>query len=223
MIRFGTYADGSCCTSAVVVFDVARSKQTARWSAVHERVIASFGDADVVDTYDAFYEPTWSPDGRRIAYTVEQYGAQDPFPLLGTRIAVVSVAGGDARFITPLALNAGDPDWHPCADLIAFTTYPLSSFQASTAPGNVYTVRPDGGKLRQLTTQSVDGSLRFGAVNWNPDGRGFTLTLARAADGVQLSSVELATLPAKGGTPVTLGITGSRGSLRPTPDARCES
>ena len=220
MIRFGQYADGSCCTSELVVSDVARSKRSREWTATNEQVAAAFGDADVATTYDAFYGPTWSPDGRYLAYMVEQYDVEDPYPLLGTRIAVVSRSGGDARFITPLELNAGNPDWNPCADLIAFNTYPLSTFQESTAPGNVYTIRPDGRRLKQLTTQSVDGSLRFGAVHWSPDGRAFTLSVARASDGVRLDSIEMATLPAKGGTPSELGIPGA-GSLRPSADREC--
>ena len=146
---------------------------------------------------------------------------EDPFPLLGTRIAVVSRNGGDSRFITPLELNAGDPVWHPCDNLIVFNTYPLSTFQESTAPGNVYTIRPDGRRLKQLTTQSVDGSLRFGAVNWTPDGRGFTLAVARASNGVRLDSITLATLPAKGGTPTELGIPGA-GPMRPRSGGGCK-
>lgn len=224
MIRFGSYADGSCCTSDVVAFDIARrraSRRSGEWMAMNEQVLASFGDADVVDTYDAFYDPTWSPDGRQLAYTVEQYGVADPFPLLGTRIAVVGRTGGDARFITPLELNAGDPDWHPCAGLIAFATYPFSSFHESTAPGNVYTIRPNGRGLKQLTTQSVDGSLRFGGVKWTPDGRGFTLVVGRASNGTRLDSISGATLPAKGGTPTELGIPGA-GPLRPRSGGGCK-
>ena len=148
MIRFGQYADGSCCTSELVVFDVARSKRSREWTATNEQVVAAFGDADVATTYDAFYGPTWSPDGRYLAYMVEQYDVEDPYPLPGTRIAVVSRSGGDARLITPLELNAGKPYWNPCADLIAFNTYPLSTFQELTAPGNVYTIRPDGRRPR---------------------------------------------------------------------------
>jgi Tol biopolymer transport system component len=223
MIRFGQYADGSCCTSDLVVFDIARSKRTGEWAATNEQVLASFGDADVVDTYDSYQNlPAWSPDGRQLAYTVEQYGVEDPYPLLGVRIAVVSRTGGDARFITPLELNAGNPDWHPCAGLIAFSTYPFGSFQESTAPSNIYTIRPDGRRLKQLTTQSVDGSLRFSVVQWTPDGRGFTLSVARASNGVRLDSIGVATLPAKGGTPTELGVPGV-GSLRPTADADCHS
>jgi Tol biopolymer transport system component len=223
MIRFGRYAaDGSCCTSALVVFDIARSKRTGEWRATNEQVLASFADADVVDTFDSFQNlPAWSPDGRQLAYTVEQFGVEDPFPLLGTRIAVVSRTGGDARFITPLDLNAGNPDWHPCAGLIAITTYPFGSFHETTAPSNVYTLLPDGRRVKQLTTQSVDGSLRFGDVHWTPDGRGFTLTVGRASNGTRLDSIELATLPAKGGTPTELGISGT-GSLRPRAGSGCK-
>ena len=98
---------------------------------------------------------------------------------------------------------------------------PVRLVPGNHAPSNVYTVRPDGRRLKQLTTQSVDGSLRFGDVHWTPDGRGFTLTVGRASNGVRLDSIELATLPAKGGTPTELGISGT-GSLRPRAGGGCE-
>lgn len=221
MIRLSLYSDESCCTSDLVVVDISMS-EAGDWVVSDEQIPASFTESDAVDTYDSFHGPDWSSDGTRIAYTVEQYGFDDPYPLLGTRVAVVSRSGGDAHFITPLELQAANPNWHPCHDLIAFTTNPLSQFQESSAPGNIYTVRPDGTDIAQITDESVDGSLRFGGPLWAPDGSAFNTTVARASNGRNLDSIELATVPSDGGPMKLLGIYGAGGMIRPSAGASCD-
>lgn len=129
----------------------------------------------------------------------------DPYPLLGTRVAVAPVDGSGARFITPLDLVGGAPVWHPCDEVIAFNTYPLNLYPETSEPGNVYTMDPDGGNLRQVTTESVDGSLRFGAPRWSNDGQELTVTILRAP-GSGLPGLEVATVPASGGKAVPIGI-----------------
>ena len=60
------------------------------------------------------------------------------------------------------------PSGRPTASLIAFGTYPWHIDRIDQVPGrapNVYTVRPDGTGLTQLTTDGVSSS-----PSWTSDG-----------------------------------------------------
>ncbi len=59
--------------------------------------------------------------------------------------------------------------------LIVFTTYDLGEFQGTDEPSNLYTIRPDGSGLTQLTAFGL-GERRATQPTWTPDGeRIFTL------------------------------------------------
>jgi TolB protein len=102
------------------------------------------------------YEPGWSPDGKRLAF------AWKP----GNRFAVFveNVDGTGRHRITPFRLSAGDhPDWSPDGTRILFNT------GGNHVRGqNLFTVRPDGTGLRQLTHFSGKTNLVNGS--FSPDG-----------------------------------------------------
>jgi Tol biopolymer transport system component len=94
---------------------------------------------------------TWSPDGRRIAFSAWN-GRQ-------TRIYAVTVADCAVERLGPGAnLNAGTADWSS-TNLLAFD---------GTAPGatgeGIYTMAADGGDVRRVT----DGPDQF--PEWSPEG-----------------------------------------------------
>jgi Tol biopolymer transport system component len=109
-------------------------------------------------------EPSWSPDGTQIVYHEVIYdAAQDE--VVDTNILIVNADGAGLHRLT-LADETpwGDADWSPDGSRIVFGSYPIHEFGSGKA--EVYSVRPDGTDLQQLTSLGV-GS---GAPSWTSDG-----------------------------------------------------
>jgi TolB protein len=107
-------------------------------------------------------EPQWSPDGRRLLYV--------RYEVDGSQAVVTSRAdGGDERRVTPWSMHAGDgPDWSPDGSRILFRSPENDDFLNS----NLYTIRPDGTGLKQLTHVPADTKLY--SSSFSPDGRYIT-------------------------------------------------
>jgi Tol biopolymer transport system component len=98
-------------------------------------------------------DPTWSPDGRRIAFR-----RTAPRP---TGTGVYSI-GLDGRGLRRLVANGSAPDWSPDGRLVAY----LAPAAAPSSGEQVHVVRPNGSKPRLLTR---GGSWAF--PRWSPDAR----------------------------------------------------
>lgn len=98
--------------------------------------------------------PAWSPDGQRLVFS-----RQSPFTGLGPLFLIGSDGTGATRLTTSGSVNE-DPSWSPEGTLIAFI---------SDRSGNrdIWTVRPDGTGLRQVTTTP---DIQEAHVDWSPDG-----------------------------------------------------
>ena len=88
-------------------------------------------------------EPTWSPDGRRLAISTSDLSGQD------FDIAVVDVNGTGRTRITSGASWDEEPAWSPDGKWIAFGSDRNGNF-------DVYVVHPDGTGLRQLTSSTCE-------------------------------------------------------------------
>ena len=106
--------------------------------------------------------PSFSPDGKRIAFvrTINE-----------RKVALFTVrtSGGDREQLTPWSRGvAAKVDWSPDGSRIVF-----SSPQFNPGPkgrsANVYTIRPDGSGLTQLT-HDTGGKVHNGADAFSPDG-----------------------------------------------------
>ena len=106
------------------------------------------------------HDAQWSPDGTRIAVTILNIKAK---PRNGSAIHVLDADGSDLRRITPMRLNAGNPDWSPDGKRIVFN----SSYEGQAAV-EIYTVRPDGSRLTRLRREPKE-SYSVEPV-WSPDG-----------------------------------------------------
>jgi len=139
---------------------------TANADGTDEKVIRHFRslEAEGKEPHDA----QWSPDGERIAVNILNIKAK---PRNGSAIYVLDADGTNFRQITPIRLNAGSPDWSPDGKRIAFN----SSYEGQAAV-EIYTVRPNGRRLRRLRKEPKD-SVSF-EPTWSPNGKRLALVHA---------------------------------------------
>lgn len=104
--------------------------------------------------------PTWSPDGKHIVYRVwgdGDYGLRE-----------MSLADGSVKTLTTELDNF--PAFSPSGDVITFTRR-----SAKTGDYDIFTMRPDGTDIKQLTTTPGNDS----HSSWSPDGKYILWSSAR--------------------------------------------
>ena len=108
------------------------------------------------------FKPTWSPEGREIAFTTENADL-DPQNTVGlSSLWIVDVASGQERQVANV--DAVMPSWSPHGQRIAYTT--RGAIAGSTRL-DIWTVDRSGEAAVAVTT---DGASNWGPV-WAPDGR----------------------------------------------------
>jgi len=108
--------------------------------------------------------PSWSPDGKRIAFQRYNTTAQ---PAAVSAIYVMNADGTHLRRLTPRFVDASNPRWSRDGTRIAFNDY---AEDVSNKSANVYTIRTDGTSLRKVT-HYTGGTKRAFVNDWSPDGR----------------------------------------------------
>ncbi|HQR29645.1 MAG TPA: hypothetical protein PLL32_04485 [Anaeromyxobacteraceae bacterium] len=145
-------------------------------------------------TFSYEREATWSPDGRRIAFTSDR----DDFV---SDILVADVTGTELVNVTNLTLASGagitdvTPSWSPDGRWIAFTSYRGGDIA-------IWKMRPDGSNAVQLTQGEGDDYF----PSWSPDGT--RIAFQRNGPGTRIVGI----VGADGGTPRFLPIAGRVGN-----------
>jgi len=108
-------------------------------------------------------QPEWSPDGTQIVFS-RSWGKGK------SAVFVVDADGQNLHRISPQKPQAGSPGWSPDGSRIVFTSYDPPVARQKEWFGDyhqdIYTIRPDGTDLRQLTTDGISNQ-----ATWTPDGR----------------------------------------------------
>lgn len=106
--------------------------------------------------------PSWSPDGKQVAYQTNPEGDQD--------IAVLDLATRKVILLTrDNTCDDWGPSWSPAGDWIVF-------YSDCDGDRNIYKIRTDGSRRTQLTFSG--GTNWF--PSWSPDGKKITFTSNRS-------------------------------------------
>jgi Tol biopolymer transport system component len=164
-------------------------------------------------TLTELVEPRWSPDGTSLVLWSDHTDATSA-AVDRTAVITIRADGSQRRRVTPWSMLAGEADWSPNGHELVFVTHPLIVFNFDDVTSNLFTARPDGQGLRQLTfaTSSAD---RATQARWTPDGRIIYTRVTPNSRALWLRN-------ARGGDPTPLAPDGrairTHGDLQPVRD-----
>jgi Tol biopolymer transport system component len=137
---------------------------------------------------------------------------------LGSSIAVVKTDGSEVdapRILTEPALGGSYPDWSPDGQRIVFFAYGPGWYQQTTNATNLYTIRPDGTGLTQVT-QLGENQDQAVQPTWTPDGSRIIFAYFRRNPSDPYDR-HLAFIDPDGSNLTVLDRYGTHPRLRPTP------
>ena len=109
----------------------------------------------------ASYDPTFSPDGARVAFVSGRDGGWEECCGFDTESIYVMNADGTEQTRITRGPNDGEPAWSPAGDRIAFV-------RGNSDNPDVWTMDVDGGNQTQLT--ETETRIRQRSPAWSPDG-----------------------------------------------------
>jgi TolB protein len=137
-------------------------------------------------------EPQLSPDGTHLLF--QRHNVRTAEPNGAVALWILDLRTGRQHRITPYRLQAGDtPDWSPDGKKILFH----DNLDTPDGNANLYTIRPDGSHLRQLTFAD-DGLTRYLGSSFSPDGKWITAGKRPSTGGPDLNTADVVIMRANG-------------------------
>lgn len=169
--------------------------------------------------------PGWSPDGKTIAFLFTENAERSAGPLVAEkaqtgvikeavteqRLALIDVAGGKVKQISPADMYVYEYDWSPDG----------KSFVTTAAHGNgdnnwyvaqIYTIPAAGGEMKSIYQPPVDSQIAI--PTWSPDGKSVAFISGIMSDEPSVGG-DIFVIPSEGGEAknITPGMKASASTL----------
>ena len=139
---------------------------------------------------DGDWNPSWSPDGKRIVFSSRRDGHFIGKAGITEEIYVMDADGGNQRRLTENRQNDLLPSWSPDGKRIAFASDRKGNFENF----EIYVMDADGGNQQRLTNNPDDDW----NPSWSPDGERIAFMSERNGN------AEIYVMDADGGNPQNL-------------------
>ena len=137
--------------------------------------------------------PSWSPDGKRIAFVSDRDGPPRYFD-----IYVMDADGGNLQRLTSDPRDDRNPSWSPDGERIVFGARREGHFETKFAVTyEIYVMDADGGNQQRLTENRKNDW----GPSWSPNGKRITFASDRKGD---LVNIEIYVMDADGSNPQRL-------------------
>jgi dipeptidyl aminopeptidase/acylaminoacyl peptidase len=176
--------------------------------------------------------PGWSPDGKTIAVLFTENAERAAGPLVAEkaqtgvikeavteqRLALVDVASGKLRQISPADMYVYEYDWSPDGQRFV-TTAAHGNGDNNWYIAQIYTIAAAGGTMESVYKPAVDSQIANPA--WSPDGKSVAFIAGLMSDEPVVGG-DIFVVPASGGTAknVTPGMKASASWLTWTPGGK---